>query len=97
MALVMCRIVDEDLDRSMRRARLRDARTQSRNIGHVDMLKVRGEPLAGQLPRARRVPASSLISKKTTVDVWRAKWRTIAAPIPGAPPETRTTLLARSG
>jgi hypothetical protein len=35
----------------MRRARLRDARTQSRNIGQVNVLKMRGEVLAGQLLR----------------------------------------------
>ena len=35
----------------MRRARLRDACTQSRNIGQVNVLKMRGEVLAGQLLR----------------------------------------------
>ena len=51
MPLVVCRIVDEDLDRSVRRARLRDARAQGRDIGQVNVLKMSGEPLAGQLPR----------------------------------------------
>ena len=42
MPLVMCRIVDEDLDRSVRRARLRDAGAQGRDVGQVDVLEMRG-------------------------------------------------------
>jgi hypothetical protein len=48
---VMRRVVDEDRGRPVRLACVCDARAQRRDVGEIDTLKIRGEPLAGQLPR----------------------------------------------
>ena len=93
---VMRRVVDEDRDRPVDLAGFRDARAQRGDIRDVDMRKVSGKSLAGKLPRETDARLSA-ISKKTTVDFWRAKPRTIASPMPDAPPVTSTTLPARSG
>ena len=50
MPLVMRGIVDEDLDRPVRLARLRDAGAQRGDVGQVDMLEMRGETLTATAP-----------------------------------------------
>ena len=54
MTLVMGGVVDEDIDRAVRLARLGDAGAQRRDIGEIDVQKVRAETLALELAREAR-------------------------------------------
>jgi hypothetical protein len=64
-------------------------RSQGTNIGAV--------PTAAETSRTSVSPASASMSRKATRAPWAAKWATWAAPIPVAPPVTKTGLSRRLG
>jgi hypothetical protein len=94
--LVIGRIVDQNRDRPQPLARRCDG-----GPGGFDVDEVAGEEQrAWALPAssaASAFPSSSRMSRKATRAALAAKARTISAPMPEAPPVTRTTRPARLG